>query len=442
MLQTQKIFSLLLLMSMGLTGCAFNRQSASSEAGGASGRGGPRGSDDQPATVEILTAEAGSLGDSSTYTGTTEPQQQVNLRSQITAQLLDLSIEVGDSVTEGQVIAQLDATALQAAVQQAQAELAVREVGLAQARTARSEAQTAINQASAELQQAQADAARTQSLTQRGALTQQASEQAQTALSIAEQTLRSTQAQARTQEQAIAAAQQQIAAQQAVITQESEQLSFATLVAPLTGSVLAKQAEAGNVVQAGEEVVTLGDLQETQVVIQVTDRSRGQIEIGQPVQVQLDAFPKRSFAGEIARISPVADAASRLISVEILLETAEALGSGLLARVNLNGAGGSSVVVPESAVQAGESSEKGTVFVVAESEAESDVKSEAKSEPQEASQVADSPEVQARSVTIGTASNGQVEIVSGLSPGDRYVANSDQPLTDGQTVRRSLTSES
>jgi HlyD family secretion protein len=453
MLRTQSIFSLILLLSVGLVSCNPNRQAASS-GGPGGGRGGPPGKSDQPVTVEVLTAKAGSLGDSNTYTGTTEPRQQVNLRSQITAQLLDLTVDVGDSVTAGQVIAQLDATSLRAAVQQAEAELAVRAVALAQARTARAEAQTTVDRAAAELQQAEADAARARSLAQRGAISQQEAELAQTALEIAEQTLRSTQAQARTQTQAIAAAQQQIAAQQAAVDQQREQLSFATLIAPVSGAVLAKQAEAGNLLQAGEEVITLGNLQDTQVIIQVTDQARAQVRIGQRVSVQLDAFPNRLFAGEVDRISPVADAASRLIAVKITLETTEPLGSGLLARVNLNGAGGSSVVVPASAVQVGPSSDQGIVFVVAESAAGNGAEGGAEEGTEKGAKgaegdaentvetVADSPKVEAKSVRIGRASNGQIEIVSGLLPGDRYVANSDQPLTDGQTVRRSLTSES
>jgi multidrug efflux pump subunit AcrA (membrane-fusion protein) len=193
--------------------------------------------------------------------------------------------------------------------------------------------------------------------------------------------------------------------------------------------------------------------------IQVSDRARSQINIGQPVRVQLDAFPRQSFAGEIARISPVADAASRLIAVEVALETAEPLGSGLLARVNLNGARGSSVVVPESAVQAGDSAQEGTVFVLSEQSASEQgaseqgaseqnataspiVDSPASSENNLENSPADGPTVEARKVKIGSASGGQVEIVSGLLRGDRYVANSDQPLSDGQAVRRALTSES
>ncbi|MBE9130255.1 efflux transporter periplasmic adaptor subunit, partial [Coleofasciculus sp. LEGE 07081] len=49
--------------------------------------------------------------------------------------------------------------------------------------------------------------------------------------------------------------------------------------------------------------------------------------------------------------------------------------------------------------------------------------------------------VKARSVQIGDRANGKVEILSGLQPGERYVAQSDASLKDGDTVRLSIISE-
>lgn len=428
-------FSLFLLLGILLG--SYARQSSPESAGGGSGEsGGARngardgardGGEDQEAVVEFLKATAGSLESGTTYTGTTEPQQQVGVRSQITAQLLNLTVEVGDRVAAGEVIAQLDPTLLKAAVQSAQAELAAREVELAQARTEFADAQTTINQASAELAQAQSDASRLRSLARQGAIAQQQAELAETTLQIAQQTFQSTQAQARTREQAIAAAQQRVAAQAAVVTQEIERLSYTNITAPIAGVVLARLVETGDLMQSGQELVTLGDIRDTKVVIQVSDQIRDQVSAGQPVQVQIDAFPARSFAGTVERVSPVADPASRLLPVEISLATDEALGSGLLARVNLSDRA-SSVLVPEGAIAAAEPSaakSSATIFVVAQKEGAS----------------GDRLQVRAQPVQIGTANNGQVEITSGLTPGEIYVAKSSQPLTDGQQVRRSLVSE-
>lgn len=429
------------LMGLGLASCSLTGQGQGEQAqaqqpqrGGGQGRGGggssrgDRGSDgdlDRPAVVEVLEASPGSTDNRATYTGTTEPRQQVSLRAQTSAQLLRLSVDRGDSVTQGQEIGELDPSLMRSALQGAQADLAVREAEVLQARTAVGESQAAIGKAQAELQQARVDAGRLRSLAQQGAVSQQEADLAQTALRVAEQDVKSAQQQFRNRTAAIAAAEQRVAAQRAVVAQETERLSFATLTAPISGTVLSRVAQAGDYIQSGQEVVTLGDLRDIQVVIEITDQDRGKVALDQAVQVQLDAFPGQTFAGTIRQISPVADRASRLIPVVIRLETSQqpsqqlsgqGLGSGLLARVNLS-ASNPSVWVPEAALSvSGE--QDATLFVIGDGE----------------------DRVTARPIRVGSARNGQVEILSGLAPGDRYVAKSDRPLQDGQAVKRSLVS--
>ncbi|NJN32825.1 MAG: HlyD family efflux transporter periplasmic adaptor subunit [Synechococcales cyanobacterium RM1_1_8] len=448
-------------LTIGLSGCGLGpaAESSQGEGQGAGRGGGGRGdAEDAPPTVEILQASSGSLDDGQTYTGSTEPRQQIEIKSQLTAQILSLPLAVGDRVTQGEVIAQLDPKLLQANLGEAQAELAVRQAELSQAKSSLAETQAAISQAEAELSQAQADGRRLSSLAQSGAIPQQQADQAQTDQRVAEQRLRLAQEQARTKQEAIAAAQQRLTAQTAVIAQEQERLALSQIQAPISGVVLARQLEAGDLAQAGQALLTLGDLQETQVVIEVTDQDRSKVALGQPVQVQLDAFPGQRFPGRVSQISPLANPASRLIPIEIALETSEVLGSGLLARVRLDG-DVAAVSVPQSALEVGrgdrgpaadqaaagnnsdqppgqapssrtatpqpspgnDSTKTGTIFILSASGSE--------------------PQVQAQTVTLGSFSNGQAEILAGLSAGDLYIAKSDQPLTDGQTVRRSLASE-
>jgi len=425
----------LTLLCFGFVSCRSAETDQASAAGpGREQRGGQRGErgeaqSEQPAVVEILQATGGSLDDGESYTGSTEPRQQVEVKSQLTAQILSLPLDVGDRVTQGEVIAQLDPKLLRATLSEAEAELAVRQAELSEARSSAGETEAAIGEANAELIQAKADADRLDSLAQSGAIAQQQADQARTAQRVAEQRLRSAQEQLKTKGEAIAAAQQRITAQQAVIVQEQEGLALSQIQAPISGVVLAQQLESGDLAQAGQPLLTLGDLSETQVVIEVTDQARGNVQLGQAVQVQLDAFPGQTFTGRVTQISPVADAASRLIPVEILLDTAEPIGSGLLARVRLDSAGGGAISVPQTALEISQADNPGatladsktaTIFVV---------------------EATNSAQVQARTVSLGKASNGQIEITSGLSSGALYVAKSDQPLSNGQTIRRSLASE-
>lgn len=401
------------------TGCAVrNRDQAGAQQ--SPGRGNREAG---PIVVETAVARTGAIGEALTYTGSTEPRQQVTLRSQADGQLLSLAVDVGDPVQQGQRLGQLDAVLLQTAVRQEEAELAARQVEVSQARTLVADAQTQVEQARATLQQAQADADRLQSLADQGAIPQQQAELAQTQRRTAEQALRSAQEQVRTRQQAIAALERRVAAQQAIVNQAKQRLTHTVLVSPLTGVVLRRFVEPGDLIQPGQEVLQLGDLRTLKVRVQVSDRDLGQVQTGQSVQVQFDALPNQTFTGQVTRIAPIADPAGRLVPIEINLPNPNGkLGSGLLARVQFPRLAPTLVVIPEQALAVGADTDTPTVFVVTETDAQLTV--------------------QPRPVQISQQVEGQVALTTGLNPGERFVIRSNRPLRPGQVVQTSLLSES
>ncbi|HEY9762557.1 MAG TPA: efflux RND transporter periplasmic adaptor subunit [Trichocoleus sp.] len=384
--------------------------------------GGGRPEQDGKVVVDVAVAQPGEDANARTYTGSTAPVRQVSLRSQTEGQLVSLAVDVGDPVSAGQTLAQVDAALLQASVGQANAELAARQFEVTQAEAQVADARTLVEQARAQYQQAEADAGRLQTLAAQGAISAQEAQRSQTTQRTALQALRSAEEQVRTRQQAVATAAQRVEAQRALVEQGQSRLSNSTLTAPLTGVVLQRLAEPGDFLQAGQPVLELGNFSEVEVQIQISDRDRALFSLGQPVQVKLDAFPQEVLTGRITRISPVADSASRLIPIEITMPNPEGkIGSGLLARVTVSSSPNAPILVPESALETGEASEN-TVFVVATA--------------------SEQPTVEPRTVRLGQRSNGQVEILDGLEPGESYVIRSNQPLQPGQTVERSLLSES
>lgn len=375
-----------------------------------------------PTAVETTIAETSSLEESIEYTGTTEPVRLVSLRSQAEGRLLDLTVDVGDPVTRGQRLGQVDDRLLTTLLNQAEAELAARQSEVAQAEAEVSSAQAQVGQAQAELEQARSDANRLRSLFEAGAGTEQAAEQAETAVRTAEQTLRSAEELVRTRQQAVVAAQGRAEAQRSAVLEEQERRQYSLLVSPLDGVVLQRFTEPGNLLQPGEEVVQLGDFSALKVMVQVSELELATVRVGQSVQVRLDAFPDQAFRGQVTRISPAADPTARLIPVEITIPNPGAqMGSGLLARVRFQSAQAEQIVVPESALEAAGQSEQPTVFVI-------------EGQGEDAS-------VKAQTVEVGNRLNGRVEIRSGLEPGEAYVVRSSQPLKDGQAVRLSVLSE-
>ncbi|WP_439345266.1 efflux RND transporter periplasmic adaptor subunit [Vacuolonema iberomarrocanum] len=370
--------------------------------------------------VETAIAQTAAIKTDRELTGTTEPIRQVSLRSQTEGQLVSLAVDVGDRVNQGQSLGQIDDRLLTTQVQQAEAELASRRSAVAEAQAEVSDVQAQVAQLQVQLQQAIADADRLQNLADEGAVTTQQAEQAQTARLAAEQAVRSTEERVRTRQQAVAAAQAQVTAQQATLAEIQQRRAFSALNAPIGGAVLERLRQPGDLVRLGEEILTLGDFRTIKVVVPVSELELALVQVGQSVPVRLDAFPDRTFTGRVERIAPVADTVARLVPVEILLPNNEGLiTAGLLARASFQ-ASPNQVIVPERALDLG-SGEEPVMFVL--------------------QQAGETVTVHQRSVEVGDRAQSEVEILNGIEPGETIIVRSSGPLTDGQTVRLSLLSE-
>lgn len=349
------------------------------------------------------------------YTGTTEPIQEVSVRSQVEGKLLTINVDVGDQVKQGQSLATIDDSLLEAMVNQMQAELASAEAQLYQAKTQVRDYQSRLEQVRAQLQQAQVDAKRLQNLASQGALASQQAELAQTNLITTQQQLRSASEQVNSQKQAVIAAEARVKSQKAILSQALKRQSYSLLLSPINGVVLKRPSEPGNLIQPGEEVLSLGDFSQIKVVVQLSELSLNNITLGQQVQVRLDAFPEANLTGKISRISPVADRVSRLLPIEIVIPNDGRLAGGLLARVSFSENTQPRVIIPESAVK------DDTVFVIQKSDT--------------------SWQVTPRTIKVGDRRDGQIEVISGLNPGEQFVINSSRPLKSGDLVRLSIISE-
>ncbi|NES83407.1 MAG: efflux RND transporter periplasmic adaptor subunit [Moorea sp. SIO2B7] len=412
--------SVVILLLLSITGCSLiekikgldNSQSNKSQT---QKRGGVT-------SVDVAIARLDSLEEVAEYVGSTKPVSEVSLRSQVEGRLLSLNVDVGDKVTQGQILARLDDTLLANAVSQEKAELATLEAQLAQSKVQVNNARIQFERLRLQFQQAKNDAARFTELAKVGAISQQQAESSETEAKVAQKAVFAAQEQIISAEKAVAAAYGRIAAQKAVIAENQQRQAYAKLISPISGVVLQKVSEPGNLISPGGEVLKLGDFSLIKVIVPVSELDLPNISLGQSVEVKLDAFPKQYFSGKVSRISPVANSSARQIPVEITIPNPNAkIGSGLLARVRFQSSTLQRVILPQSAV-IGEGSST-AIFVISHQGKEKKT------------------QVRERKVTIGNRMNGKVEIISGIKPGERFVVKSGKVLTDGDTVRLSILSE-
>ncbi|HEY9065548.1 MAG TPA: efflux RND transporter periplasmic adaptor subunit, partial [Burkholderiaceae bacterium] len=315
--------------------------------------------------VEVQTAAAvapGSPGASNAVlqaTGYVTARRRATVSAQITGTLVEVLIEEGDRVKQGQVMARLDDSALRASL------------GAAQANVQVTEAQ--VVQAQAQLAQAQADVRRQESLAASAMVSQQAVEQSRTAVATAA---------------AIVQAQRRAAdAARAQYNQAKVNFDYTVVRAPFSGVITEKAAQVGEIISplsAGggftrTGVGTIVDMDSLEVDVDVNETYIAQVVPNMPCEAVLDAYPDWKIPAHVIAIVPAADRGKATVKVRVALEQKDArLVPDIGVRVSFLGqkadaAGAKTtapqgVLVPPSAVVQRDG--RSVVFVVADGKAQ------------------------------------------------------------------------
>ncbi|HLF58334.1 MAG TPA: efflux RND transporter periplasmic adaptor subunit [Alphaproteobacteria bacterium] len=204
-----------------------------------------------------------------------------------------------------------------------------------------------------------------------------------------------------------------IAKTQALIAQKQ-------VLAPFDGKLGVRQIDLGQYLNAGTAVVTLTDLDTLYANFTLPEQDRGQIDVGQSVEIRVDAFPDRVFEGKVTTIEPQIDPQTRTMKVQAALANADhALLPGMYANARVALPPLPDVVtIPETAVY--NTAYGDSVYVVREDEKAADGK----------------PALKAMQtfVTTGTHHDGKVAIPKGLAVGDQVVKTGQNRLHNGAAV--------
>ena len=355
----------------------------------------------RPKAIEVHTVIAREIGGASgdhtvlNASGYVTARRAATVSSKVTGKVVEVLIEEGMKVKEGQVLARLDDTNIKAALNVTQAQL--------------ESAKTAVEETRAQLKLAEQEFQRATNLARQNIASQ-------SDLDKAESDAKSLEARLARQERDITVADRQVALWQ-------QQLDDMVIRAPFPGIVTTKDAQPGEMispVSAGggftrTGIGTIVDMDSLEIEIDVNESYINRVQPGQPVAATLDAYPDWKIPCKVIAIIPTADRQKSTVKVRvgfdqldprILPEMAVKVAFRETGTVTATAA--RTVLVPKSAVQSREG--RDVVFVVQHGRAER------------------------RAITVIDTQGDEAVIGAGIAAGERVVVDSPAGLTDGAAV--------
>jgi RND family efflux transporter MFP subunit len=325
-------------------------------------------------------------------------RRRATVSSKVTGKVLEVLVEEGDTVQKGQVLAKLDDSQLRAALVVTQAQLETARRGAAEDEAKLREAELTL-----------------------GRREQLVKEQV-----ISKSELDTARAEVESLRARIAVAQQQIKVSESLVTQVRTDLVDMQVRAPFDGVAISKDAQPGEMispVSAGggftrSGIATIVDMSSLEFEVDVSESYINRVRPGQPVEAVLDAYPDWRIATHVITTVPTADRQKDTVRVRIgfeeldprLLPDMRVKGSFLTERPAAESATPrAKLVVPSAAVRTSDG--RSIVFVLRDDR------------------------VERRAIAVGAAIGDQVEVLSGVSAGERVVVDGPQTLKDGDKVK-------
>lgn len=253
-----------------------------SASAGATGKGSaaPSANPGGSIIVEAIKVETLSLPQTITAVGSLRSDESVTLRPEVAGRISAIGFQEGQRVAKGAMLVRLDPAVPEAEVQQSRANLTL----------AKSKFDRAVD------------------LAQRNFMSGQAKDEAENILKVAEASLQLAQA----------------------------KLAKLELRAPFSGIIGLRSVSLGDYVKEGADLVNLESIDPLKVDFRVPEIYMRQVEVGQALQIQLDALPGKTFEGKVFAVNPLIDAAGRAVVIRAIVRNPDtSLRPGMFARVRL-----------------------------------------------------------------------------------------------------------
>lgn len=298
--------------------------------------------------------------------GTVIAENRVEVASRVMGYIRSIKAREGQSVTKGELLVRIDAADVRAHLHEAEANLA---------------------QAKARAEEAKADYDRFSALRAQQAVTEREYQQITLKYQIAEKGLH---------------------AAKAGLAQARAQVQYVDITAPISGVVVAKHKDTGDMANPGEPILTVEDPTRLELQTYVKEQQINHIHTGDVIMADIQAL-HTTIQGHITQIVPAGDATTHSYLVKAELPAVPGLKSGMFASVRFAVGTTGGIMIPRSAVIT-PSDIPGVYMVDADNS------------------------VHFRMIRTGRTWDGKIEVLSGLTPGERIVVTTDTPLHSGEHI--------
>lgn len=325
---------------------------------------------ERPIPVPIQTAGLGQGTASHRFSGTVTSDRTVNLSTKVMGAITQLDVEEGDYVKKGSVLVRIKDDNLQAQ---------------------KNQVESSMLEAKAALKNVETNYHRLQALYEQESATKKELDDISTQYEMAKAKVKTLESKLREIE---------------------DMLDYTVLRAPFNGYVVSRMASEGDMAGPGQPIITLEQENMMKLRITVPESEISLFSLNDTVRVDVKAAGYQDGTGVVANINQSGNRGSRQFSVEVRLpglEKDSGIKSGMFAEVGLVTTEDRAIVVPRSAIV-----ERGQLTGLYT--------------------LNDDSEVVLRWVRLGDASGDNVEVLSGLSEGESFVASVDQRLREGQKV--------
>jgi HlyD family secretion protein len=274
--------------------------------------------------------------------GTLNAVTTVQVGSQISGQVKEIYADFNTAVKKDQVIARIDPATFELRVNQARADLDAAEGAVAVARSGLAAQQAELGRVKVNLAEAQRDFERKKSLVEKNYISGAELDKARTVLDSTREQQKAVEAQLKVNQAQISSARAAVKQRESLLKQAQVDLERTIIRAPVDGTVILRNIDAGQTVAASLQAPVLftiaQDLRDMQVEAAIDEADVGRLRVGMPAGFAVDAFPRRSFAGEIRQIRKSPQNVQNVVSYTVVISAANpdlALLPGMTANVRI-----------------------------------------------------------------------------------------------------------